>query len=208
MPVARPDLADIEQAIRSALASGRSGIMDVAQITSTSTSTLQRTLAKEGVCFSGLRRKVQLRIALRLLTSGKSLRFAASEVALTPDHLSVIIKEETGLCPRQILRAAELGGRVSRWRRQGPPSYGSPLYHRRRREWLQIDAELIRLLADLNASHPLAEWAKALLVAIDRPDYRRQPYRDDLRDRRELERKRWKLRLREYLDRSLDVEAA
>ncbi len=97
---------------------------------------------------------------------------------------------------------------MSHWRRQGPPSYGSPLYHRQRREWLQIDAELIRLLADLNALHPLAQWAKALLVAIDRPDYRKQPYRDDLRDRRKLERERWELQLRRFLDRSLDAEAA
>jgi AraC-like DNA-binding protein len=125
MPAARPDLVDVERAIRHSLASGRSGIVDVAQIASTSTSTLQRALADRGTCFSVLRRRVRVNIALRLLTNGKSLRLAASEVALTPDHLSVILKEETGLCPRQIIRATELRNRVARWQKQGPPSYGS-----------------------------------------------------------------------------------
>lgn len=208
MPAARPDLVDVERAIRHSLASGRSGIVDVAQIASTSTSTLQRALADRGTCFSVLRRRVRVNIALRLLTNGKSLRLAASEVALTPDHLSVILKEETGLCPRQIIRATELRNRVARWQKQGPPSYGSPLYYRQRREWQQIDAELTALLADLSATHPLAKWAKALLVGIERPDYRKQPYRDDLRSRRRRERERWELQLRRFLDLSLDTKAA
>lgn len=208
MPATRPDLVDIERAVRQALASGRSGIADVAQITSTSTNTLQRALADNDTRFVDLRRSVQVKIALRLLTSGGSLRRASSEVVLSPDHLSVVIKNETGLCPRQIIRAAELSRRVARWRKQAPPSYGSPLYHRRRREWQQIDEELTTLLGDLSASHPLAKWAKALLVGIERPDYRKQPYRSDLRTQRRLERRKWELQLSSLFDAALDAKAA
>lgn len=158
--------------MRDALASGRAGIADVAQLASTSPSTLQRALSDNGTNYLSLRKSVRLKIALTLLTRGESLRRAAAEVVLSPDHLSVIVKEETDVCPRQIIRATELARRVAKWQGQAPPSYGSPLYHRRKREWEKIDEELTTLLGDFSASHPLATWAKALLVSIERPDYR------------------------------------
>jgi AraC-like DNA-binding protein len=206
MAGARPDPDEIEDAIREAFTYGRTSIDDVAQILTVSRSTVERALAesgrsKEPTDFTSLRRKVRLKIGLPLLTNGESVRSVAEKVCLSPDHLTVIVREETGLTPRQIIRAACLRKRIEDWKREGPLRQGTTLYRMRLRAWDRIDAELTNLLGDLGPSHPLARWAKQLLVNLERPDYRRQPYRDVMRANRKREGEVLQRRLKAHLNR-------
>jgi len=179
--VAEIEQAHIREAIERALASGRTRIDDVAQLLLTSKSTLQRRLKAHRTTFTKLRREVQLHTALRLLTSGRSVARVAEEVALSPDHLCVVVREATELTPRQINRAARLADRLRRWEAHVPVAFGTQIYQRRLREWKRIDAELFDLLGDLGPDHPLVAWANELLELSARPDYRRKAYRDRLR---------------------------
>jgi AraC-like DNA-binding protein len=152
-----------------------------------SRATLQRVLAAERTSFKIVRRRVQLDIALERLTAGDAASAVVREIGVTPDHLCVLVREATGLTPRDIIRARHLADIVTRWKRHGPPVAWSRRYREHRRQWRRVDEELQRLLADLGPSHPLADWAKQLLVAADRPDFRTQPYRDLLREERRKE---------------------
>ena len=127
---------------------------------------------------------------MEALTEGRSVLASARRALVDPDHLCVLVREATGLTPAQISRARTLASRIEGYRSQGPPRSGSSLYRRQSREWQRIDRELDRLLGDLEADNPLADWAKAIVVNATRPDFRRQPYRDRVRaqKREELER--------------------
>jgi hypothetical protein len=88
------------------------------------------------------------------------------------------------------VRATKLVASVQRWRRYGPPKYGSPLYFAQFRKWRSIDRELRQLLEDLHALHPLADWAKQMLTLAARPDFRRRPHRTRIRRERAEEQAR------------------
>jgi methylphosphotriester-DNA--protein-cysteine methyltransferase len=183
----RPSPGEIRVAIHESLAQGRRRIEDVAQILCCSKSTLQRVLlAAEEPSFTEIRQEAQVRIALEHLTDGRPVWLAADRAAVSADHLRVIVKETTGLTPQQIVRAAEMSATLRRWRAQGPPRFGSWRYREQMQRWQKIDSQLQGLLADLEASHPLANWAKQVLVEAQRPDFRTQPYRSSRR--REAER--------------------
>ena len=206
MAGARPDLEEIENAIREAFTYGRTSIEDVAQILTVSRSTVERALAEstpfeEPTDFTSLRRKVRLKIGLPLLTNGESVRSVAEKVCLSPDYLTVIVREETGLTPRQIIRAACLRERIENWKREGPLNQGTTLYRMRLRTWDRIDIELTNLLGDLGPSHPLTSWAKQLLVDLERPDYRRRPHRDVMRAKRQRESEVFQRRIQDHLNR-------
>lgn len=206
MASARPEPDEIEDAIREAFTYGRIRIDDIAQILAVSRSTVERALAepadsKNPTDFTALRRIVRLKISLPLLTNGESVRSVAEKVCLCPDHLTVIVRGETGLTPRQIIRAARLGKKIEDWKREGPLRQNTALYRTRLRAWDRIDTELTNLLGDLGPSHPLARWAKRLLVDLERPDYRRQPHRDVMRANRKRESDALQHRLQTYLDR-------
>ena len=204
MASARPAPEEVEDAIREAFSYGRTSIEDIAQILTVSRSTVERALtgtvgSRQSTDFTSLRRKVRLKIGLPLLTHGESVGSVAEKVCLCPDHLTVIVREETGLTPKQIIRASRLGQKIERWKREGPLRQGTTLYRLRLREWDRIDVQLSDLLGDLGPSHPLAHWAKQLLVDLERPDYRRQPYRDVLRVDRRRESELVQRRLQDYL---------
>ena len=206
MASARPEPDEIEEAICEAFTYGRTSADDVAQILAVSRSTIERALAepvgsRKPTDFTSLRRQARLKIGLPLLMNGESVRSIAEEVCLSPDHLTVIIREETGLTPKQIIRAARLGKKIEAWKREGPVHQGTTLYRMRLREWDRIDTELTNLLGDLGALHPLAQWAKRLLVNLERPDYRRQPHRDVVRANRKRESEVLQRRLQVHLDR-------
>lgn len=184
---ARPSVDEVRTAIRRALGRGRRSPEDVAQILHVSRSTLERGLHDKGVLFKQLRREVQLSVAVELMTAGTPAGRVAAEVCMTRDHLCVIVREYTGLTPYQIIRAARLAEKVRGWRRYGPPAFGSALYRKQLQEWHAVDMELQNLFGDLGPEHPLTAWAKGLLVAAHRPDFRRQPYRAQIRERREKE---------------------
>jgi AraC-like DNA-binding protein len=173
----------VRTAIVEALGCGRRNLADVAQTLCVSSSTLQRLLAEAETDFTTMRKEVQVRVALGHLTAGRRVRLAAERTVLSPDHLRVIVKEATGLTPLQILSAARISATLERWRRQGPPSYGSFLYRRQFEQWQRFDTQLQDLFADLGPNHPLADWAKKTLLAAERPDFRTQPYRRERRQR-------------------------
>lgn len=204
MTNARPKSGEIEAAIREAFSYGRSAIDDVAQILRVSRSTLERALNQpshgcEPTDFTSMRREVRLEIALELLTRGKSAGSVAEKVCLSPDYLTVVAREETGLTPKQIIRAAQLGKKVAAWKREGPVAQGTALYRERLRKWERIDTEVTNLLGDLGPTHPLNAWAKKLVVGLQRPDYRRQPYRNQLQAKRRRESEEIQRRLTAYL---------
>jgi AraC-like DNA-binding protein len=149
--------------------------------------TLQRGLADEGLVFGMVRREAQLLSALERMTKGASAARAARDVGLSRDHLCVLTRDRTGLTPRQIMRASELARRTAQWQRGVPPRYGTKLYFKRRYQWRRIDTELTRLLASIDAGHPLADWAIRLRRQARRPDYRRRRYRARVRAERRRE---------------------
>lgn len=181
MSGSRPTLPHVQKAIADALARGRRNLVDVAQILCVSASTLQRLLAEHETDFTTLRREVQVRIALEYLIGGRPVWKAAEHAVLSPDHLCLVVKEATGLTPLQILTAARISATLTRWRRKGPPPYGSWLYRRQFEEWQKFDAQLQELFADFGPTHPLANWAKKTLLIADRPEFRTQPYRAERR---------------------------
>lgn len=192
------DDADIQAAIRHALGRGTKRIEDVAEFLHISKSTLQRRLSERGTSYTALRRRAQVAIALKHLTAGKPVFTAAHRALVSSDHLCVIVREETGLTPGQIARAAELSRRIELMREHDPPTFGSSLYRRQIRRWHRIDAELDRLLGDLGSANPLANWAKELLVSAARPDFRRQPYRRRIRAKRKRERDQVEALMRDF----------
>jgi len=196
-----PSVPDIEAAIRAALARGHKRIDDVAQILLVSRSTLERAIP-EGSSFTMLRRKTQLELALIRLKRGERAQLVAEAVCLSPDRLRIMIRDETGLTPRQITYAAQALKKVETWKSAGPISPGTTFYRERLRRWDRIDREVTALVGDFNATHPLADWAKQLLLAIERPDFRRQPYRDQLRRRRRTESEKFQRQLAKALERS------
>jgi AraC-like DNA-binding protein len=206
-----PALAEIDDTIRHALATGRTRREDVAQLLYISDSTLTRVLKAGKTGFTARRRQVRLDIALKRLTEGQPAAVVARDVGVSRDHLCVIVREETGLTPRQIIRAKHLSDIVVRWQRRGPPAERSTLYRQQFREWKKIDDELQHLLQDLGPSHPLAEWAKTVVVAAGRPDFRRNPYRARVRARRQEEAEQDAARMQRFneaLRRALDPEDA
>lgn len=185
MEPGRPSLSRIRESIVANVARDALTIYDIAGAVNSSRSQVQRVLAAADTSYTELLRRARIEVALRELVAKRhSARRAAAEAGITRDHLCVLLKSDLGLSTRQILRARDLEDRIDRWRREVPPLAGTKLYYRRRRQWLRTDAELRKLLEDLDSDHPLAGWAKQLLVAAARPDYRRGPYRQEIQRRR------------------------
>lgn len=188
MQKARGQIGEVEAAIETALARGRTGIDDVAQILFVSKSTLQRRVKPHN--FTAVRQHVQLRLALDGLKSGREAGSVAKEVALSRDHLRVLVKKVTGLNPAQIVQASRLASRLQAWKAQVPPPSGTYAYRRRIDQWDQADHKLEAMLGDIGPENPLAPWAKGLLVAVERPDNRRRPNRERIQEARRREKER------------------
>gem|GEM_PF-2269681 len=188
----------VRTAIRSCLERGTKSIHDVAQKLHVSRSTLQRRLADQGTDFTNLRKAVQAEVAIEHLKGGRRVSVAARRALISPDHLRQLVREETGLTPGQIARAAALAERVRFMREQDPPSFGTYLYRLQAQKWHRIDAELDRLLGDIGPANPLADWAKGVLVDAARPDFRQQPYRNRIREKRRREREEEEALMREF----------
>jgi AraC-like DNA-binding protein len=199
MPSKRERVDEVEAAIEAALSLGRTRIEDVAQILFVSRSTLQRWLKPRS--FTKVRQGVQLRIALKGLTSGRPVETVAREVALSRDHLRVIVREPTGLTPAEIARAARLGAQLKQWKGQVPPPAGTYAYRHRISEWNKADRKLQSILGDLDSSNPLAPWAKQLLLSVVRPDNRRRANRARIQEARKLEKQRLEERRKREIER-------
>lgn len=164
-------------------------IDDVAAAMFVSRSTLQRRLAADGMSFTEVRRQDTVRLAVARLTSGASCACAARAVGLSGDHLCRLVTDRTGLRPRDIARAHELGERARRWKLSPPPRSGTRLYAQRVHRWRALEIELAALLAPIPASgHLLSGWAARLARSSRRPDYRTGQYRRRVRAARSRER--------------------
>lgn len=181
-------IREVEAAIETALARGRTRVDDVAQILFVSKSTLQRRV--KPYTFTAIRQRVQLRLALDDLTSGGEAGNTAKKVILSRDHLRVLVKEGTGLTPARIVYAAKLASQLQAWKNQIPPRSGTYAYRRRIIEWDQADRKLEVMLGDIGPENPLAPWAKQLLVAVERPDNRLRSNRARIQEARRHERER------------------
>jgi AraC-like DNA-binding protein len=201
MQNARGQIEEVEAAVEAALARGGKQIDDVAQILFVSRSTLQRRVAPSS--FTDVRQRVQLRLALASLQSGRDPGDVANEVVLSRDHLRILVKEATGLTPAQIMLAVRTAARLRAWKEQVPPPSGTYAYRRRIYEWDTADRKLQDMLGDIKAKNPLAPWAKRLLLAVQRPDNRLRPNRESIYEARREERKR-RERLRESDERQLE----
>lgn len=184
----RKRVGDAEDAIECALSLGRTKIEDVAQILFVSMSTLQRWVAPD--TFTKVRQRVQLRLALKGLVSGRSVETVAQEVVLSRDHLRVLVKEATGLTPAVIVRAARMASRLKQWKAQVPPPAGTYAYRHRISEWDKTDRKLQAMLGNLGHENPLAPWAKNLLLSVARPDNRHRSNRKRIQDARRRESER------------------
>jgi AraC-like DNA-binding protein len=194
----RPTLREVQDVIRDRIGAGITlHIEDVAGSLYLSRSTLQRTLADLGTTFTQQRQQVQVEIALKRLTAGKSCASTAAHVGLSGDHLSKLVTEHTDLTPRQIARACQLTNRLRRWRRSVPPRADTKLYFKRLRRWRAIEAELGRIIADIPADHPLASWVSSVQRSMQRPDFRRSGYREKVWAERRRERDEFMTRLHE-----------
>jgi AraC-like DNA-binding protein len=198
MQETRGSIKEVEAAIETALARGRTGVDDVAQILFVSRSTLQRRVKPDS--FTAIRQRVQLRVALDGLKSGREAGHVAKEVALSRDHLRILVKRATGLTPARILQAASLASRLQAWKVQVPPPSGTYAYRRRIDQWDQCDRRLDTILGDIKAGNPLAPWAMRLLVSVERPDNRLRPNRERIQEARKRERERWDAELKQAED--------
>jgi AraC-like DNA-binding protein len=171
-------LREVRDAIRVQLETGPSlRLDDVAARIYISASTLQRALTREGTTFTELRRQVRVEVAIERLTAGFTCISTAAYIGLSRDHMCKLVRDYTGLTPRRIIRARKLAQRARGWRNSPPPATESWFYAERRRRWRTLETELGRLVAEVPADSPLADWADRLLRSSRRPDYRSVRYR-------------------------------
>jgi AraC-like DNA-binding protein len=202
MNARRPFAAEVERTtIAFVRAGARARIEDVAVALYMSRATLQRRLAREGESFTEIRRRSRVTVAITELTHGSSCSRAAARVGLSGEHLCRLVSQQTGLRPKEIVRASALAARAQRWRRSPPPRSGSRLYWERSRRWRALESEVRILLAPVPATgHPLSSWARRTVQMCVRPDYRTGRYRARVHAARNAER-----RAREAERRRLDA---
>jgi AraC-like DNA-binding protein len=214
MNARRPFAADVERTTTAIVRAGTPArIEDVAAALYVSRATLQRRLAREGESFTEIRKRSRVTVAITELTHGASCARAAAKVGLSGEHLCRLVRQRTGLRPKEIVRASSLAARAQQWRRSKPPRSGSRLYWERSRRWRELEAEVRMLLAPVPATaHPLSGWARRTIHMCARPDYRTGRYRARVhaarsaeRRAREAERRRLDAWLRK-LDRSVDQD--
>jgi AraC-like DNA-binding protein len=178
--VSQPTFAEIRQAVRHGVAQGRMSVDAIARRLHCSTSTLHRRLRRHNTTFSEQRTEARLELAFHLLTSGYGAAFAASKVGVTRDYLGVMMRRSYGLSPREIQWAVRLAEGL----RQQPRTRQELASFRRN------DEQLATLLDQVDARHPLAAWAKELVVLGHRPEYDEREFMRELREeeaRRRLE---------------------
>lgn len=189
--LARPPIADLEDALRQRLLDGRpQDVREVAEAVYCGKSSLQRWLKEQGTSFTEVRQRVRVTYALELLTEGKSVARTAAEIGVSQGRLSKAIKAEIGLTAGQIARAWKLTDTAQNWRAGVPPKFGTKLYWKRLDEWKRLERELKTLLSALPADSPLRSWANLVLAQAHRPDFRTVPYRERVWGERRRERDR------------------
>lgn len=178
-------LESLRENLAALLAHPEVSIEEFACAMGTSRSGVQRAFRRHGSTYTRELRFVRVeRATEEIVRKGRSARDAAELVGVTPDHLCRLLKETHGLTAKQLVRARDLERQARRWLGQTPPRAGTPLYRRRRQEWIELEAELDSILGDLPHTHALAPWAKSVLDAARRPDFRAREHRDRIAEQR------------------------
>jgi AraC-like DNA-binding protein len=160
--------------------------------------TLQRRLRDLDTSFTRELCRLQVVVGVGKLLAGASVGTAASGVGLTPDHFRLVVREELGMSPGDLVRCRDLHQRLRRWRRR-PARAGTRLYRRRLGEWPRHRSELHGRLGRLPAGSPLRPWADKVLAQSLRPDFRSSVYRREA----EIEQKREQERFNAWLSQRL-----
>lgn len=145
----------------------------LAQVLHCSESTLHRRLRARRTNLPALRNEIRAQAAFELLSGGASVSEAARKVRVSPDQLRSIVVDVYKWKPGKIKRAVELAGALT----VEPTSRRNLALLKRR------DEELVALLSELGAGHPLASWAKSIVTAGDHPEREYADYQKVLRAR-------------------------
>jgi AraC-like DNA-binding protein len=141
-----------------------------------SESTLRRHLRAEGTSFVKERKAARAEAAFELLKRRYPVEQAARRVGLSPDHLRLVMEEVYRFSPAAIKQMVVIAERL----KQEPES-------RRQLELARRDDELLQgLLGHLDASHPLYEWAKDLVLLGHHPERESAKYREQLKQKERL----------------------
>jgi AraC-like DNA-binding protein len=138
-----------------------------------SESTLQRRLREQGTSLVAERNKIRASRAFALLGEPYPVSQAARRVGVSTDHLRAIILSVYRWTPAKIKRAAELAAAL-----ETEPCTRSKLAAAQRR-----DQMLQRHLAEIGADHPLASWAKGLVLRGYHPERESAAFAKELRER-------------------------
>lgn len=185
MSTAAPTLQQLRREIGALLTHPDLTITELACVLHMSRSTLQRIFSIHDTSFVRELRFVRVeRAVVELVKNRRGAQVTAALLGISPDHLCRILKDVHGLTARDLIRVRVLDGRLRAWRAEVPPRAGTALYRRRLEEWGRADQELQAILGDLPHGHPLAAWAKEILVMAARPDYRTKDQRRRIQDTR------------------------
>lgn len=138
-----------------------------------SESTLHRRLRERGTSLVVERNKIRASQAFALLGVGYSVSQVAMRVGVSADHLRAIMLRTFGWTPAKIKRAAELAAAL-----EVEPRTRSALAAIERRDCL-----LQEHLAEIGADHPLAAWAKELVLRGYHPERENAAFARELRER-------------------------
>jgi AraC-like DNA-binding protein len=159
--VLEPTLTQIRQALEEAVVGRRASVDSVARALHCSASTIHRRLNRRGTSFAAERAAIQAGLAFDLITRGCRISTVAGRVGVSSDHLCVIVRKAYGLTPRQLQRITRLARRLGE----------EPRTRQELAQFERDDALMQSLLAPIDADHPLAGWAKGLVLLGDRPEY-------------------------------------
>jgi len=143
----------------------------LAQRLYSSETTLRRKLRAAGTSLTHERSLARAEIALPLLQRGKSVKRVADRVGISPDHLRVTLESIYGLHPSTVQHVGRLVRTLE----------GEPRSLRALERAQEKDRLLQDLLADIGPDHPLASWARNLILVGYHPERESAKYRERLR---------------------------
>lgn len=168
----KPTFAAIQQALQDGVLDGRMSVEAFSARLYCSPSTLHRRLRRRGTTFAAERSAVRVARAFELLNDGHALSISAARVGVRPDYLCVMMRRWYGLTPRRIQQIVRLAQELRR----------QPQTRKELAQFGRNDARLQVLLDPIGASHPLAGWAKELVVLGDHPEYGEPEFLTGLRE--------------------------
>lgn len=173
-----PTFAAIQQALHEGVTERRTSVGAIAARLHSSPSTVHRRLRRHHTTFAVERNTVRAQQAFELLTAGYPASIAAARVGVSTDHLCVVMRRAYGVTPRRIRQIVRLAGALR----------AQPETREQLAQFERNDAQLQVLLDPIGPGHPLAGWAKKLVVLGHRPEYYEPGFLLSLREREARQR--------------------